>query len=219
MNTDPAWQAEEWVQGRISEIIPDALLELPWPEHQRLGSAKLVEPLYHGDGSAGLGGLYAAVNAIRLVIAQRRLLSEREADDLFEAGLIFLECHRSLAACWSRGIRFQLWSRMVAALSRIAEKRFDLPVVVEQPFRGARTVTRDQTFRILEALVVRQRPSVIMRRGGTFAVITGYTPHSLLLSDSHGARSIRREACGVAMNPNRARHRLCPWSITTFWSV
>lgn len=213
MSTEAA--ADAW-RGRIDGFLPHPLLRDAWPQHRRLRNAQLVWPLYHGDGCTGLNGLYAVVNAIRTVLARRRLLNDRECGALLEAGLQFLEAHVSVARCCIYGIRFQLWSRLARALAYVAEQRFQLPVRVEQPLLGCRTVTRGEALTILEALVVRQQVPVLMRRGGLFSVVSGYTPVSLLLVDSSGGRWLSKMCCGIVGDDGMTRHRLCPWTLTVF---
>lgn len=200
-------------EANIDEYLPDPLFQDVWPQHGRIKATRLITPLYQGD-HVGLSGLYAILNAFRLALAPTRLLNMEETRQLATAGIRYIEAHGQLSHAMLGGIRLSLWRRLAEALRDHAAFKLNAHIHIDQPFRYGPAFTAGQLLRVLETMVQRQTPVIILRRGGRYTIVSGYTPLSLILFDSFGQWWIKRESCGVKGDAN-VRHRLYSASLMT----
>ena len=177
-----------------------------------------MTPLYQGDCCDGLCGLYSVVNAIRLAMARKRPLSDKEVAALLRAGLRFIETRRGLTASLTGGMQQTLWCRLADALVAYVFRLTDVPLFVEQPFRDGPLMTRDQAFLIIEGMIVRQKATMLLRRGAHYTIISGFTATSFSLFDSAGGSWVMKTSCGVNGDSPRTRHQFCPASITAIFT-
>jgi hypothetical protein len=182
----------------------------PLRDGLKLKPATLLWPLYHGDNCIGLSGLYAILNAIRLAIAHKQVLTEPELYRIMRAGLRFLEGRLTPVQLLSSGLRVNLWRSMAEAMTEVTLREAGAwarvePVFVSDP--GVRAA-----FDAIEDAIERLRPVMMLCRGGRYTVVSGYTASSLLLFDSAGSCWIKKHVCGVPGDCDSARHVLYPAS-------
>lgn len=182
-----------------------------WPDTARIARHQL-EPLYHGDHGKGLYGLFSIINALRLAVANRRPFAPREIDDLIDVGLRFLELRIGLRRGVVGAVRLELWQRMAQALVEHVARTKRVPLDLQALTRRESQISRTDAFSMLEATIGRRRLLLMLRRGGLYTVVTGYTPHSLLLFDSGGAGWISKRLTGVPADSSNARHIIYPAS-------
>lgn len=181
------------------------------PSAVRHPNTGLVAPLWQGDGCAGLSGLYACLNGVRLTLAHKRQLTCPELDALMRAGLRFLDGRLTPQQCVVNGLRVQLWRRLVAAVLEAAYYRLGTRILLE-PVPCPHIGDREAAFDALQQAVSTFRVPLLLCRGGHFTAVCGVTPASLILFDSHGAWSVRRQACGVRGDGEALRHVIYPSS-------
>jgi len=186
----------------------------PNPPRAKLTNARLVTPLWHGDGCTGLSGLYAIINGIRLVLAHKHQCTAADVHTLLVAGLRFMDGRLSPQRCFGGGIRVQLWRSLAdamveAAILRTGHRMRLERLHVEDPW------SKDSAFLTLENAIRRLRVVMLLCRGGQYTVVSGVTAASLLLFDSGGACWIVKRACGVPHACEGARHVIYPASFMT----
>lgn len=177
----------------------------------KLANARLVSPLWHGDNCAGLSGLYAIINAIRLALAHRQRLSAAELHALFVTGLQFMDGRLRPLQCVACGLRLQLWRQLANAMVEAAVRRTGIRMAVERLY-VERLSCRYAALAVLERAVVERRVPLMLCQGGRYTVLSGVTTSSLLLFDSGGACWITRRLCGVPGDCEGARHMIYPSS-------
>lgn len=177
----------------------------------RLRNARLVSPLWHGDSCVGLSGLYAIINAVRLVLAGKCHLSSAEVHALLVAGLRFLDGRLSPQQCFASGLRVQLWCQLAAAMVEVATDRTRSRITVERLY-PTQPSCRQAAFESLEAAIFKLRVPMMLRQGGRYTVVSGVTPLSLLLFDSGGACWVTKRLTGVPGDCEGARHVIYPSS-------
>jgi len=182
----------------------------PPPEHCKLGNAKLLAPLYFGDGCVGHSGLYAIINGIRLAIADRHVLTGPELDAVMRSGLRFMSGRLTPEQATLCGLRVSLWRQLAHAMAEATLRRTGLLVRAERLFVAERGT--QAAFDTIEQAILSWRVPMLLFRGGHYSVVSGFTRSSLLLFDSSGACSIRKSVCGVAGECEKARHILYPGS-------
>jgi hypothetical protein len=178
----------------------------------KLANAGFVEPLLHGDAMAGLSGIYAITNAIRLSLAHKRQLTAGEVHLLMHVGFRFLSGRLSPAQAFHSGCRVTLWRSLACAMVEAAWIRLGANLRIERIVHEP--VDRSGAFDAIEQAVEQRRPVLMLRRGGSYTVVTGFTSASLLLFDSAGACWIAKHVCGVPGDPacENVRHMLYPAS-------
>ena len=182
-----------------------------WPDTARIPRHQL-DPLYHGDHGQGLYGLFSIVNALRLALAHRRPFTPREIDDLIDVGLRFLELRIGLRRGVVGAVRLELWLRMAQALVEHVARTKRVPLGLQALGRHEDRVSRADAFSMLEATVRKRRLMLMLRRGGLYTVVTGYTAYSLLLFDSGGGGWISKRLTGVPGDSANTRHIIYPAS-------
>lgn len=182
----------------------------PSREGCKLKHARLLWPLYHGDNCTGLSGLFAILNAIRLAIAHKHSLTEPELYRIMRAGLRFLEGRLTPAQLVGSGVRVNLWRRMAEAMVEVTLREAGAWVRIERVFVSEPGT--QAAFDAIEDAIGRLRPVMMLRRGGRYTVVSGFTGSSLLLFDSGGSCWIRKHVCGVPGDCESARYVLYPAS-------
>jgi hypothetical protein len=155
-----------------------------------------VEPWLEADGLSGTAGLYTIINGIRVALAARSPLSDRECGDLLQFGFQFLNDHANLVRSLFAGCRLELWLKLADAVCRHLERAHAVRVCIEQPLRAVRSACAQNVLLAIEDLVARQQVVILMLRGCRYTSVVGYTQRSLLLFDSSGRQWISRAACG-----------------------
>jgi hypothetical protein len=181
----------------------------PQPVPSRHPNAGLIDPLWVSEDCTGLTALYAALNGIRFALAHQHRFTVSEVHTLMTAGFRFFEGRLSPNRCVMNGIRVQLWPGLVAAMCEATSQRTGRRVLLERIHIGSRH-DRMEVFNALEDAIARFRVPLILLRGGTYTVVTGFTRASILLFDSRGYSWISKRSCGVPGDQPEARYMLCP---------
>lgn len=182
-------------------------------ERNKLPNSALVEPLWHGDGCIGLSGLYAVLNAIRLVSAHKRHFDAARTHELLMAGLRFMDGRLTPSRAQLCGLRMNMWRQLVEALSDHVRSRHQLLVFTDQLHVDEQST--ECALSAIERAIDRRRAVMLLMRGGRYTVVGGYTPSSLLLFDSGGACWISRRITRVPGECGSARHVVYPSSFMT----
>lgn len=177
----------------------------------KLRNARLISPLWHGDGCTGLSGLYAIINGIRLALADRHLFTGAEVHSLMAAGLRFMDGRLSPRQCVATGLRVNIWRRLADAMVEAASRRTGIRMRLERLY-SPEPWNRQAAFEALEEEIVRMRVPLMLCRGGRYTVVSGVTDSSVLLFDSGGAFWLAKRACGVPADCDGARHVIYPAS-------
>lgn len=181
-----------------------------------LPGARLIEPAAQGDYD-GLCGLYCIINAIRLVLAPRVILTDEEVRLLFATGVRFLSRRGSLASAVRSCVPERDWPKLAARVVEAAQTITDRPISIERP-RVTNDAPVGESLRLMEAFVgAGKAPCVFLRgRYRHYTVISGYTDASLKLFDSFGYRWVRRGS--FRPGARRSPHRLHLQSLITLAS-
>ena len=154
----------------------------------RLARAKReLQPLEQGDLDS-LCGLYAVINAVRLVVYPDHILTPDMLGRLFERGLRTLSHKRKLKHTVAHGIDNALWLLMCRAVITEAETLIECRIAIrpligeDRPWR-----TRDAVGSIKRA-VRHDRPVLICLEGRLdhCSVVVGSSATRLYLFDSAG---------------------------------
>ena len=158
----------------------------------RLARAKReLQPLEQGDLDS-LCGLYAIINAVRLVVYPDHILTPGILGCLFERGLSTLSHKRKLKQTVTHGIDNALWLLMcqavIAKAETLVERRIAIRPLVDEDRRWR---TRDVVGSIKRA-VNHDRPVLICLEGRLdhCSVVVGSSTTRLYLFDSAGSRWI-----------------------------
>ena len=180
-----------------------------------LDAAFDLRPLRQGELD-GLCGVYAAVNALRMLLAAKRPLSPSEIDTMFHEGLRVLDKRDELGWAVNYGVSKSSWVRMVRKMAAAAEATTGLPVMQRLPFAEQRRPSRQQLFEVIEAAIGREHPVLIALSGrhSHYTVVCGYSPTRLMLFDSNALRWLDRTCCGPRHAESDYRHRIATRSLT-----
>ena len=125
-----------------------------------------MQPFYQGDLDS-LCGLYAAVNALRLVLAPVRQVKRPEALNWFRTGLEFLGETGNLQDIIGHGIGPPEWLELMEILAVEAGTTAGCRVDVLQPLRYSARATRARMYGAIEDAIVRGQPVLITLSGST----------------------------------------------------
>ncbi|MDB5683928.1 MAG: hypothetical protein JWM75_1626 [Sphingomonas bacterium] len=172
-------------------------------------AAKRIEPLYQGNYD-GLCGLYAIINALRLVVEPHRSLTTADTAALFAAGVAHLDEEGLLASCVCEGLDVKPWSKLAEHLVARCSALTGLALRIQRPFATARSRKPKVAFSLIEKILQQQTPILVSLEGAYnhYSIISGYTPTSLKLFDSLGYQRLRRSTCNFATDEEGARHKL-----------
>lgn len=184
------------------------------PLRAKLRNTRLIQPLLHGDGCVGLSGVYSVVNAIRLVLADKRNPGATAMDELLTAGLRFMDGRLTPARAATSGLRVSLWRQLAEALTDRTRHRHRVLVFAERIYVD-NGIDRMVAWSSIEENIRARRAVLLLTRGGRYTVVNGYTPSSLLLFDSGWSYWISKRATGVPGDCAGARHIIYPSSFMT----
>lgn len=180
----------------------------------RLRGLRELEPYTQGrlDGTCGL---YAIVNAIRLIaIEHGQAMTWDQSHALFRHGASYLNDRGKLNAALRYGVAHKLWVKLIAELAFKAAKLLRLPISVDQPFKTIEAVSLDTMIEIVRFSIRERRAVLVLLRGAYehYSVIGGVTATRFQLFDSYGYHWISLSRCGVGDAP--ARHQIHVRSLT-----
>ena len=187
---------------------------LPAPALAKLDTGQ-VKPLQQGDLD-GLCGLYAAINALRLVLAPVRQVKRPEALLWFRTGLEFLGKTGNLEDTIAHGMGPQLWLDLIKKLAAVANGKNSFYISVSQPLEHAKPANRAQMYEAIEEAVLQGRAVLISLSGvhDHYTVVSGFSPFSLRLFDSGHLQRIGRADCGTQRSGDKWRHRVNARTLT-----
>ena len=175
-----------------------------------LEAARSIEPYYHGQLD-GLCGLYAVINALRLVaLGYRAPLTTDGVEALFRTGAAWLDAKQSLCDAVGQGIGWRRWLKLVFMLSAAAGRDIGGEIFLQLPFKGVQDLTPG-FFVCVAREAVRDRKAVLVLLRGRynhFTVICGVSETRLRLFDSHGYRWINIKSFGPGAGGQPARHQV-----------
>ncbi len=187
------------------------------PDLVKLAGVALCKPYEQGDLD-NLCGLYASLNAISLVAAPIHPLSRKDAEQVFRAGLGYLERRRGLADTLREGMEYRRQHAITRHMARSASTITGASITVEPVFSkgrvraGTNTQTRQQFMSAIKERLD-QGSALIFELRKTwhhYTVIAGLSPSRVLLFDSDGLRWIKRRAVAVTPNCVHQRHYAPP---------
>ena len=176
----------------------------------RLAATRLIEPYSQGELD-GLCGLYAAVNALRLIAVGRRTpLSEEDAHTLFRCGADFVHKRGKLSAAVRHGLGWRLWVKLVAELTTKAGRMLGAEILLQQPFEGMADMAKLLFVSEVRTLIHDRKAVLVLLKGEYehFTVISGLSDTRLRLFDSYGYSWITLAACSTSGEANVTRHRI-----------
>lgn len=182
----------------------------------RLASAKILQPYGQGDLD-GLCGLYAAVNGLRLVAAERRRpLSDDQCLTLFRHGASFLNEHAKLSAAVRYGLRARLWVQLVVELASKAMRLLRTPIVAHRPLAAVPAVTIELLIDTARAAIRSGQAVLVLLKGAYdhYTVVSGVSATRFSLFDSYGYRWVTLASCSLVGEGPARRHRLHAASLT-----
>jgi len=147
-------------------------------------------PLYCGDHAIGLTGVYAVVNAMKLIMAETTPLQPSEERFLLELGWRFLGDRMAIMPC--KGLRVSLIMRLTEAMLFAFGRRRQMSVQCNPIDRAALSAGATQVF--LERCVVANRVVLILLGGAHYTVLKGYMSDSWLVFDALGRRWLSRSS-------------------------
>ena len=174
-----------------------------------LVAARTLAPRQQGDLD-GLCGLYAILNALRLVLAPARPLVQAEVAALFRYGVKIVETDGALGYAATWGVSRFLFRRLIREMSGRASTDTGVAVQARWPLRKLRLVSRAQLLAAIEAAIDQQQPVLVALSGAHshYTVICGYSAERLTLFDSSRLRWLRRSGCGPRRDAKQWRHRI-----------
>ena len=197
--------------ARETAFCPDLAPPEDWPATAALDSAGCM-PLWQGSYLPCLSGVFAAVNAVRLIATQDQRLIRREEEELLATALRWQQ-DRGYSAL-SRGLRKSDWPRLLDALCERFRRLRETHLKTAQPWRLLQP-DREAFLTGIERLVVSQNVVAVLLAGANYSVVRGYTPLSILLFDSGGRRWISRAAICLPGEVKRSRHHMVPAATLT----
>ncbi|AEG50220.1 hypothetical protein Sphch_2573 [Sphingobium chlorophenolicum L-1] len=170
------------------------------PPSCQLDAARHIEPIEQGSIDH-LCGLYAAINALRLVTPR----SSQRDQMLFEAGIGYLDKKDRLSTVLTEGMP----KRLFVGLAHQLAKRRDLQIE-----RIASSGTRHRPEEAIMNAIAAGMPVLasIDPPLDHYSVIFGYSPTRWLLFDSYGYKWLSRVQCAFGRAPT-VRHTLSCWRI------
>jgi hypothetical protein len=146
----------------------------------------------------GLCGLYAAINAIQVVVAPERLLRRAGVRHLFEAGIRHLARREQLDASLVEGMDLQGQYRLTKVLTKEAARYTGLRLCVTRPVMPKGRIGRDDILSVLdEGLGARAAViTCLWNSYNHYTAIVGRSDSRYYLHDSAGLQWIKRANVG-----------------------
>jgi hypothetical protein len=170
---------------------------MPTSRRQMLEGAALCEPLAQG-ALDGLCGLYAAINAIRVVLAPERGMRRGEVKQLFEVGVMHLVERGLLEVAVTDGMEVGAQFRLTKVVAREARRLTGLKLSIKRPDLPTGAFTREGLLSVLDT-GLHGGAAIIACLGHThdrYTVIVGRSPTRYYLCDSYGLQWIDRASLG-----------------------
>lgn len=166
-----------------------------------ISTPEAVEPAYQGEYD-GLCGVYAIINAIRLLCPE---LDDQTTKQLFKRLLATLHKREAdpVAPVW-RGMRMPTLKRLAKEAGRFMRAEYGISLKTRRWGRKKRKaiITLPLLWRSLEKELSRQRVPIIGFGGRIqhWSVAQGLTSKLVRLCDSMAMNAIRRKSCRLPRN-------------------
>ena len=198
--------------------MEDGTLSLPALDFVRpksLRQLRRVRPVWDGQYT-NLSGIYACINALRLVLEPFRPLPPADCAQLYRFAVRLLDRCDKLATAAERGIGRPEWAAFARAMADRAEDLACTRIAHQQPCTGE-LVGLEQLIEVIR-FAIDARDVVLVALEGRYdhyTVIAGYSRTRLRLFDSYGYSWLNLIACDVVNDTATARHRIDAASLIT----
>jgi hypothetical protein len=173
------------------------------------GAAGVVAPKpFEQDDLDGLCGVYAVVNAARLVAYSHRRLSAADCRALFAALLAELAEEGRLRGFVAAGLGTRVLARLLRRAGRWLRKRHGLALEVRRPFAKRDEPGPEACLRVLAGHLARPGTAAIVGSDEHWTVVRAVTPRRLVLADSDGRRHFATATVSEAAGAGSASR---PW--------
>lgn len=174
-----------------------------------LAAASQLEPLRQGDHD-NLCCLYAAINAIRLVLLPVRKLGRVQTKALFVRGARLIDEHGSLLSILEDGMEEPLWIELCTSLasgaSRLTGVTIQLTFLLDSWPRPSSRIAIDRIKRALR----NGHPVLVLLHGAYdhCTVVAAITHQRLVLFDSHGFKWVSLNNVGISHPRSNRLHQI-----------
>jgi hypothetical protein len=161
-----------------------------------IGARHRIQP-FHQGALDGLCPLYAALNALRLTLADHAPLSKADSKALFAQGIVYLYKKDWLADAVLEGMSLKRGRSLAQYLARqVSRTHCHVEIERADPSVGK---SIDHVFAWVEESLRLSRPVMIALFGGLdhYTVAAGMTSKTLQFFDSCGHNFLRRSSCGL----------------------
>jgi hypothetical protein len=185
-----------------------------------LKSVPRLEPSWQGQYD-GFCGIYAIINAMRLVLAPIAPLQTEDCEKLFGFGVRLLDKRGELAGCAQDGLDLTSWVPVAQQIAGCVERYSRFTVTVRQPFGADDRVSITDLLRTIETTLDRGEVVSLSLLGAYdhYTVVQACSASRLRLFDSYGYAWLNIAACDVAQPGSKARHQIEAASLLAFGVV
>jgi hypothetical protein len=172
-----------------------------------LAGVALCHPFEQGDLD-NLCGLYAALNALCLVSAPIRPLSQAEAKHVLHAGVAFLQRQRCLSDALLHGMALRRQRAVTQHMTKKVEQITHIKFLARQLCPDRSNMAKDAALQLI-ASRLKAGSAIITCLENTFrhyTVISGVSASRVHLFDSDGLHWIERRSFGICGPKVEARH-------------
>lgn len=169
-----------------------------------LAGAEACQPLEQGD-LVGLCGLYASLNAIRVVVQPVSPLDRRQVRRLMGRGAALLQEKGLLFGAIVEGMEEKVQHRLLQVTAGEAERIKGLSLAVERPALRLKRFSRQDLLNLIDQGLGQGAAVVVGLAGAVshYSVIVGRDAYRYILLDSHGMTWIARTSLGTARSKRR----------------
>lgn len=169
-----------------------------------------MPPACKQGGLDGLCGLYAAINAIRLVVAEFKPLSAARTAHLFEYGAEWLHSRDLLLAAVTDGMDEDEQYALTQWLAEEAGKMIGAPLSVTRPIHPNESYQRRKLLAAIDEGLAQEAALIVCLEVtySHYTVISGRTTTRYYVHDSDEIKWIGRKSLGVRAAGSRKRHQV-----------
>lgn len=156
----------------------------------------------------GLCGVYAAVNALALLVARGKPLAKSYCTELFHQGIGIVAKDIALQEVITTGIEPELWIKVVQGLAAQVASDVELGIAAVQPFADRPQVRFAELRQRIEAALDRDALVLVLLKGvhDHYTVVSSHSDTRFILYDSAGLYWLTKAKCGSERS--QQRHRL-----------
>ena len=177
---------------------------------RRIHERRALFPAFRQGGLDGLCGLYAAINAIRLVGASAKPLNPAGIASLFECGAEWLNDQGLLVEAVTDGMEEDVQYALTRRVAEDAEAMIDASLSVTRPITPAKRFQRQRVLAAIDASLAQGAVLIVCLEGtySHYTVFAGRSDTRYHLHDSDDMRWIERRSLGVLSARSRKRHQV-----------